>query len=130
MGPHSLTVVLGGYDQVARKEMFERRHPDARFGTSGRMKSGSLPVGGVRRQVLADSLEKLLDALGALAEDEAERAAIEERFPPWAVSLSALGRWYADRREPLEVPGMRPYRPVLGADDAKALRAALAAFGA
>jgi hypothetical protein len=75
-----------------------------------------------RRKALAARLGQIADGIAALA--------IEADHPAWEVSVSALGRWYALRREPLDEHWHAGYRPMLGADDPPRLRAVIAKFGA
>ena len=75
-----------------------------------------------RRREIAGSLGQITDGIAALA--------IEADSPGWEVSVSALGRWYAHRREPVGEPWRVVYRPILGADGPAGLRAAIASFEA
>jgi hypothetical protein len=73
-----------------------------------------------RRKAIAGSLGQIRDGISALA--------IEADHPGWEVSVSSLGRWYAQRREPLDEPWHVSYSPMLGADDPPRLRAVIASF--
>lgn len=94
-------VVLAGYvDQVARREQFERDHPDAQISHQAPVWTGSVLVGRTRREVTALGLGPLLGKLDALALLASELAALEAEYAGWRVWLSDLGRWWAVRQGP------------------------------
>ena len=111
--------------QGARREQFQRDHPDAEMTGQPGAWCGSLPVSGIRREAKAPDLGTLLDCLERLAAMDA----IERDFPDWHVWHSSIGRWWAvrqGRRARHDDPADR--RPLtVDADDAGSLRAALAA---
>jgi hypothetical protein len=128
----ALAALPGGYvDQVARRERFERDHPDARFSHCAPTWTGSILVCRRRREVRRPGLEPLLDALEALATIEAERLAIEADVSGWHVWLSNLDRWWAVRTGADATHGRDDQRPMtIDADDATGLRKQLAAMAA
>jgi hypothetical protein len=91
----------GGYvDNVARWLAFKAEHPDAEHAYDRPFWTGSIKVGGRRRQVSRIDLGALLDALDALATIEAEARQIERECSGWRVWLSSLDRWWAVRQGP------------------------------
>lgn len=120
----------GGYvDQVARREQFERDHPDTKISHQAPDWAGSLTVGRTRRRVSARGLGPLLDKLDALARLADEVTTIEAEFPAWRVWLSDVGRWWAVRQgtDGLWTRGRNSAAMTLDADDAAGLRGLLAA---
>jgi hypothetical protein len=120
----------GGYvDQVARREQFERDHPDAEISHHAPDWAASLTLGRTRRRVTARGLAPLLDKLDGLALLAAEVSAIESDFPGWRVWLSDISRWWAVRQG-MDVQwtrGKNNAAMTLDADDAAGLRDLLAA---
>jgi hypothetical protein len=110
--------------QDARREQFQRDHPDAEIAGQAGAWHGSLPVSGTRRETKARDLGTLLDCLERLAVMDA----IERDFPDWHIWHSSIGRWWAvrqGRRARHDDPAdLRPL--TVDADDADSLRAALA----
>lgn len=113
----------GIVDQVARQRQFQAAHPDVVIVHVPPVWTGVMTVSRRRQTVKRAGLGLLLDELGALAEVEAERVAIEAAYPAWHVWLSDLGRWWATRHGPLGRYMGRDGTPVtLDADSPAGLR--------
>ena len=113
-------------DQIARQRQFQSDHPDVVITHIPPFWTGIINVSARRRTVKRGDLGLVLDELGALAEVEAERVAIEDAYPAWHVWLSDLGRWWSTRHGPLGRYMGRDGTPItLDADSPAALRALL-----
>jgi hypothetical protein len=132
-GRGTLTALPGGHvDQVARWHAFKTEHPSAEYShhLSGPAWTGGITVAGEWRRVRCADLEHVLDALERLALMDADAASIEAVHPGWLVRIcehAGFWHWLGVEREPGDRYPLGP--PLVCADSAAGLRAALSAFG-
>jgi hypothetical protein len=127
-GNRTLCTLPGGaVDQVARREQFERDHPDALIVCRGHW-AGRLVVCRKRLEITRPALGPLLDGLDGLAALDAEAIALEAEFPGWRLWLSSVNRWWATRQGPDAAWNRSVGIPItIDADDLAGLRVELAA---